>query len=141
MAKAKLTLEGFDDFFEILQKAEKDIDQVSEEALDAGADVFVSGMQRRAPFPRIRVRIRKSKIGRDGNKRYIYVGVLRDTPAEDARVANVYEFGGPAKESGKHPGRHHRRIQAHPYIRPALRQDANKAKAAMEKVFRRWLEK
>lgn len=135
--KATLTLDGLDEYIEELLRDERDIDLVNEEGLDAGADVFVGGMQRRAPFERIRRRIRKSRMGRDGNKRYIYVGVLRDTPAEDARIANVYEFGGPGKKSG----RLHRRIRARPYIRPSLRQDASRARQKQVEIFQRWLEK
>jgi len=140
--RATLTLEGFDEYLEELIKSGEDIDQVAEDGLDAGADVLVAGMQRRAPFERIRVRIRKSRMGRDGNKRYVYVGVLRDTPAEDARIANVWEFGGRTSPSPKNPKRKPRPgIRARPYIRPSLRQDAKKARAAMENKFQEWLKK
>ncbi len=135
--KATLTLDGYDEYIAELMKAERDIDLVAEEGLEAGADVFVAGMQRRAPHARIRRRIRKSGMGRDGNKRYLYVGVLKDTPAEEARIANVYEFGGP----GKKAGRLHRRIQARPYIRPSLRQDARRARDAQVEIFQRWVKK
>lgn len=137
--KVTLDLEGLEAYLEKLMEAGEDIDPIAEQALDKGADVFVAGMKRRAPYERIRVRIRKSKMGRDGNKRYVYVGVLRDTPAEEARLANAHEFGGPGKKNIR--GRKHRRIVAHPYIRPALRQDAKKARAAMEDVFQDWLKK
>ena len=90
MVKATLKLEGFDAYLEELARDGEDIDLIAEQGLEAGADVFIAGMQRRAPFERIRTRIRKSRMGRDGNKRYLYVGVLRDTPAEDARIANVW---------------------------------------------------
>lgn len=140
--KATLKLDGYEAYFEELVKAGKDIDPVAEEGLDKGADIIVSGMKRRAPFERIRVRIRKSAMGRDGNKRYLYVGVLRDTPAEDARIANVWEFGGRTAPSSKYPKRKSRPgIRARPYIRPSLRQDAKKARVAMEDVFQDWLEK
>lgn len=132
--KATLKLEGFEKYLEELVKAGKEIDRIAEEGLEKGADVFVAGMQRRAPYGRIRLRIRKSGMGRDGNKRYVYVGVLR---GEDARIANVWEFGGP----GNKPGRLHRAITARPFIRPSLRQDASKARRAMEDVFQEWLKK
>ncbi len=140
--KATLTLEGFDAYLEKLSQAEHDINQIVEEGLDAGADVFVAGMKRRAPFERIRRRIRKSAMGRDGNKRYLYVGVLRDTPAEDARIANVWEFGGRTSPSPKNPKRKPRPgIRARPYIRPSLRQDAKRARVALEDKFQEWLDK
>jgi hypothetical protein len=137
MMKATISLEGFEEYLEELVKAGKEIDLVAEEGLEKGADVFVGGMQRRAPHERIRVAIRKSAMGRDGNKRYIYVGVLRGTEAEAARIANVWEFGGP----GKKTGRLHRVITARPFIRPSLRQDAGKARKAMVEVFQEWLKK
>jgi hypothetical protein len=140
--RATLNLDGLEAYLEELIKAGKDIDLVVEDGLEKGADVFISGMQRRAPFERIRVRIRKSAMGRDGNKRYLYVGVLRDTPAEDARIANVWEFGGRTTPSSKNPRRKPRPgIRARPYIRPSLRQDAGKARSAMEKEFEDWLNK
>jgi len=138
--KATLKTEGFEAYLEKLVRAGEDINLVAEEGLDAGADVFVSGMQRRAPFDRIRRRIRKSRMGRDGNKRYIYVGVLRDTPEEDARIANVWEFGGRTSPSPKNPRRKPRPgIRARPYIRPSLRQDAGKARMKMVDKFQDWL--
>jgi hypothetical protein len=140
MAKAKLTLEGFDAYLEELVRAAKDIDQVAEAGLDAGGDVFVAGMQRRALHGVIKNAIGKTLVMKDGNKRYLYVGVLRGTDAETARIANVWEFGGRSSPSPKNPARHPRPgIVACPFIRPTLRNDARKARAAMEDVFQDWL--
>jgi hypothetical protein len=140
--KLSLKLEGFENYLEELVKAGKDIDRIAEEGLEKGADIFISGMQRRAPFGRIRTRIRKSAIGRDGNKRYLYVGVLRDSSAEDARIANVWEFGGRTAPSSKYPRRKPRPgIRARPFIRPSLCQDAGRARKEMEDVFQEWLKK
>lgn len=139
MAKATLNFDGFDAYLDVLVKAGQDIDVVCEKCLDVGSDVLVSGMERRAPTERIKREIRKTTIMKDGNKRYVYVGVLRGTPADIARMANAWEFGGPGKENRK--GRKHRNIQARPYIRPALRSDAKKARAAMEDKFQEWLKK
>jgi HK97 gp10 family phage protein len=140
--RATLNLDGFDEYMEELVRAEKDIDLVAEDCLEVGADVIVAGMQRRAPFERIRRRIRKSAMGRDGNKRYIYVGVLRDTPEEEARIANVWEFGGRTSPSPKNLRRKPRPgIRARPFIRPALRQDAKQARTRMEDKFEDWLER
>lgn len=135
--RAKLTLDGFDGFLEELVRAGQDIDAIAGEALAAGADVLVEGMQRRAPYANIRRAISRSPVRSDGNKVYLYVGVLRESGPEIARIAMVWEYGGrdtPAKNRKPRPG-----ILAHPYIRPTLRGDAAKAKAAMEAVFKRWL--
>ena len=104
--------------------------------------MLVSGMQRRAPFNILRVAISKTQVYHDGNKTYLYLGILRDRGAEIARIANVWEFGGRDSPSPKNPKRKPRPgIVAHPFIRPTLRNDAKKAKAAIEDVFQGWLNK
>jgi hypothetical protein len=140
MAKVTLTLDGFDEYLDELQKAGQDIDLVAEQCLDAGGNVLVAGMQARAPFGVIKQAIRKTVVMADGNKRYLYLGVLRGTNAETARIAAVWEFGGRSSPSPKNPRRHPRPgIKAHPYIRPTLRNDSKKARAAMEDIFQAWL--
>jgi HK97 gp10 family phage protein len=138
--RATLTLEGLDDYLELLKKAGEDIDRVAEEGLLAGGDMLVSGMQSRAPFSRIANAVRRTSIMKDGNKRYLYVGVLRGTDAETARIANVWEFGGRTTPSPKNRSRHPRPgIQARPFMRPTLRRDAKKAQEALVNVFQNWL--
>lgn len=140
MAKVTLSLSGFEAYLEELARAGRDIDQVAAQCLDAGADVLVAGMQSRAPYSEIKQAIRKTAVMADGNKRYLYLGILRHTDAETARVAAVWEFGGRTTPSPKHPKRHPRPgIRARPFIRPTLRNDARKARAAMEKKFQDWL--
>lgn len=140
--KATLNLEGFSDYLETLAKAAVDIDQMAGEGLEAGAEVLVSGMQRRAPFVLLREAVGKTQVYHDGNKTYLYVGVLRDSGAEIGRVANVWEFGGRDSPSRKNPKRKPRPgIVAHPFVRPTLRNDAKKARAAIEVVFQGWLKK
>jgi hypothetical protein len=140
MAKVTLTLEGFDAYLDELQKAGRDIDLVAEQCLDAGGNVLVAGMQARAPYGVIKQAIRKTVVMADGNKRYLYLGVLRGTDAETARIAAVWEFGGRSSPSPKNPRRHPRPgIRARPYIRPTLRNDSKKARAAMEEIFQNWL--
>jgi hypothetical protein len=138
--KVTLDLVGLEGYLEELVKAGKDVDRVAEEGLEKGADVLTAGMIRRAPYQHIRSVIRKSGMGKDGNKHYVYVGVLRGTSAEDARIAAVWEFGGPGSNAG-HGKRLHRAITAHPYIRPTLRQDAKKARTEIENLFQDWLKK
>lgn len=133
-------LEGFDAYLEELVRAGQDIDTVCEECLEVGSDILMAGMIRRASYSdRIMENIKKTAMMKDGNKRYLYIGVLRSTPAAIARMANANEFGGPGKENRK--GRKHRNIQARPYIRPTLRSDAQKARDAMGEVFQEWLKK
>lgn len=140
MAKVWMKLEGFDQYLEELVKAGKDIDQVAEECLEAGSEVLLAGMQRRAPHDVIKNALRKTEVMKDGDKRYLYLGILRDTDAETARIADVWEFGGPGK-TGHGGKRKHRSITARPYIRPTLRSDAKKARAAQIEIFESWLGK
>jgi len=93
--KVTLTLDGFDQYLEDLVKAGEDIDQVADEALAAGADVLVEGMRRRASWSRrIPPFINRSRVMRDGNKHFVYIGVLHGSPLPIARMAATYEFGG-----------------------------------------------
>ena len=151
--KTKLDLDGFDQYLEDLVQAGEDIDQIAEEALIAGAGVLVGGMQRRATFSKkVHGAIKRTDVMHDGNKHYLYVGVLRDTDAEIIRKAAAWEFGGrdmskprtekQQKSDAKHKNRISRPgLEAHPFIRPALRNNAKAAKAAMEAVFQEWLNK
>jgi hypothetical protein len=141
MAKATLSLDGLDEYLEKLRQAEQDIDQVAEEGLMAGSAVLIDGMQARAPFLFLRQAIRQSAVMKDGNRRYLYLGVLRGTDAETARIANVWEFGGRQERSNRHGTRWPRpNIVARPFIRPALREDARRARNALVRVFRDWLD-
>jgi len=140
MARVTLTLDGYDEYLEKLQKTGQDIDQIAEQCLDAGGNVLVAGMQRRAPYSLIKQACRKTVVMADGNKRYLYLGVLRGTDAEIARIAAVWEFGGRSTPSPKNPKRKPRPgIKMKPYIRPTLHNDAKKARSAMEDVFQDWL--
>lgn len=138
--RSKLDLSGFEEYLEELVKAGADIDLAADEALAAGADVLVAGMKRRAPFGLIRNAIGRTGIMRDGNKHYVYIGVLRDAGPEVNRIAAVWEFGG--RDTPGPGGRKPRPgLEAHPFVRPTFRSDSGKAKAAIEAVFREWLNK
>ncbi len=153
--KTKLTLEGLEDYLEMLVELDKDVDSAAGEALVAGADVLVDDMKRRASWSRrIPPYIRRTPLMRDGNRVYVYVGLLHGTPQDIARMGATYEYGG--KQSGEIVAVRVRKtvggekgtvrrisrpwIKARPFIRPGLNQ-YRKAKDAMAKVFEEWLEK
>jgi hypothetical protein len=76
----------------------------------------------------------------DGSKRYMYLGIPCGQDAEAVRLANVFEFGGRAASNPKYPKRKPRPgFVAHPFVRPTLRNDAKKARAAIEKIFQFWV--
>jgi len=141
MAKVTLELEGFAEYLDVLKKAGEDIDKVAEQALEVGADVLLDGMKKRASFSRrITQNLRRTVVMADGNKRYLYLGILRDTPKEIARMANTWEFGGRSSPSKKNPYRINRPgIEMRSYIRTTLRNDAKKARAAIEEMFQNWV--
>lgn len=126
MTKASLTLTGFEEYIDELQRAAQDIDQVAGEALEAGANILVERMQSRAPYTRIKNMVRKTSLATDGDKKYIYVGVLRGAPKRDMIIAMAWEYG-----SVNNPPK--------PYIRPTLRNDSKRARDAMAEKFEEWL--
>ncbi|MDD5367461.1 MAG: HK97 gp10 family phage protein [Anaerolineaceae bacterium] len=122
--KTRLTTKGFEDYLERIAQAGQDIDQVADEALQAGGAVLVDGMQARVAVDthNLQSKIDCSEPQQDGNFHFVEVGLLKDTDADTARYGNVQEFG-----SANMP--------AHPYIRPTLDSDMGKARRAMRQVF------
>lgn len=121
--KTVLSTKGFEDYLEKLATAGADIDEITDEALTAGGQVLLNGMQRRAPkLTRHLVgRIRLTEPSRDGNYHSIKVGIF-----DVNRPKEVYffyqEFGSP-------------RNAAQPYLRPTLDGDMAKARAEMRRKF------
>lgn len=114
--KASLTITGMDDYFSALEKAEKDINTVSREALAEVGAMLQSEMIGRVPSGKgINTEKLKSVIKIktptvEGNYNYVFVGVIHDLAYTDAGMAihaNIVEFGSV-------------HTQAHPFIRPAV---------------------
>lgn len=121
--KTRLTTKGFAEYLERLQKAGKDIDRVSDQALKAGGEIILTGMKTRVPKDthNLENAIKIDGPHQDGNFHYVEVGVI-DADADTARYGNVQEFG-----SAHTP--------AQPYVRPTLDGDMAKARAEMKRVF------
>ena len=125
----KLETKGFAEYLEALVQASKDIDAVADEALEAGGDVLLAGMDQRVPKDtgNLESHLERSEPERDGNFHSVTVGLSADTDTDTARYGGAQEFGwGP-----DHP--------AQPYIRPAIDEDMKSARAAMKVVFLRFL--
>ena len=125
----KLETKGFAEYLEALVQAGKDIDAVADEALEAGGDVLLAGMDQRVPKDtgNLESHLDRSEPERDGNFHSVTVGLSSDTDAVTARYGGAQEFGwGP-----DHP--------AQPYIRPAIDEDMKSARVAMKAVFQRFL--
>lgn len=132
--RTKLTTKGFEEYLEKIAAAGMNVDLAADEALAAGGEVLLAGMQRRAPVGQspddphpgnLKSKLAKSEPEQDGNFHSIEVGLLKGTDADTARYGNAQEFGTSS-------------MAAQPYVRPALDSDMGKARSAMRSVFKRW---
>lgn len=121
--KTRITTEGFSEYLERLKKAGRDIDVVTDEALERGGETLLAGMNTRVPVDTHNLQSHLAVEGpvQDGNFHYVEVGII-DADADTARYGNVQEFG-----SANTP--------AQPYVRPTLDGDMSKARAEMRRVF------
>jgi HK97 gp10 family phage protein len=125
----KLETKGFSEYLERLVQAGDDIDRIADQALEAGGDILLQGMDQRVPRDtgNLAAHLERSEPERDGNFHSVTVGLSKDADAETARYGGAQEFGwGP-----DHP--------AQPYIRPAIDEDMKTAKAAMKEIFNYFL--
>jgi HK97 gp10 family phage protein len=125
----KLETKGFSEYLERLHEAGEDIDRIADQALEAGGDILLEGMDRRVPklTGNLQSHLERSESERDGNFHSVTVGLGADTDAETLRYGGAQEFGwGP-----DHP--------AQPYIRPAIDEDMRSARAAMRAIFENFL--
>jgi HK97 gp10 family phage protein len=122
--RSKLTTKGFDDYLERLAQAGQDIDAIVDEALNAGGQVFIEGMERRAPelTGKLKGHIKMTEPAQAGNYHFVKIGVY-DVDRDTEMYFFYQEMG-----SAQNP--------AHPYIRPAFDEDTRAARAAMLNVFK-----
>lgn len=119
----KVETKGLEDYMEQLQRLGGDIDAAADEALDAGGDVLVEGMQRRAPKDthNLERKINKTAARGDGNFHFIVVGLV-NVDAETARYGTAQEYGTSS-------------MAAHPYLRPTIDEDMKLARRRMKEAF------
>jgi HK97 gp10 family phage protein len=122
--KSRITTKGFSEYLEKLAGAGQDVDAVAAEALAAGGEILLAGMQRRVPKDthNLEDHLSVDRPHQDGNFHYVDVGLDKSSDADTARYGNVQEYG-----SSNMP--------AQSYIRPTLDGDMSKARAAMKKIF------
>lgn len=103
------------------------IDEVAGEMLDAGADVALSGMQRRVPkrTGRLHDNLKKGQVKRDGNVSHIEMGLI-DAPGDVVRYGTVQEFGSSS-------------VSAQSYQRATMKEDKSKITKAMKAVLEKEL--
>lgn len=128
VVRAKLETKGIREYQERLAQAGQDVDLAADQALEAGGQVLLDGMQRRVPKDTHNLEEHLVMDGphQDGNFHYIEVGLSKRADAETARYGNAQEYG-----TSSHP--------AQPYIRPTIKEDLRKARKAMVDVFKNLL--
>lgn len=122
--RVKLETKGFSEYLEKIVKAGQNVDIAADQALAAGGDILLGGMQRRVPKDTHNLEQHLVVDGphRDGNFHYVEVGLAKHADAETARYGNAQEYGTSS-------------MPAQPYIRPTLDSDMGKARKAMRAVF------
>ena len=123
--RTKLDTKGFDEYIEALIKAGDQVDETAQEALQAGAEVLLAGMQRRVTVLTGHLKSKLSISGpyQDGSDHFVYIGLNKGIDAETAREAVANEYGTSV-------------MAAQPFIRPTVAEDGTRARAAMRKVFK-----
>lgn len=120
--KATFSTKGFAEYLEKIAQAGLDVDKAAANAVAAGGNVLLEGMQRRVPrlTGELAKALERTEPEQDGNYIFVEVGVSIDAEDEVARYGNVQEFG-----SAHTP--------AQPYIRPSIDEDRSKVFQAQKK--------
>jgi HK97 gp10 family phage protein len=124
----KFSMKGLENYLETIAQAGENIDEAAANATHEGAIVAQSGMVSRVPVltGNLREHIRVYGPETDGNYSFCEVGILHNrgmTDAETARYGNAQEYGTSS-------------MPAQPYIRPTIKEDGAKVKAAMRKSLK-----
>lgn len=116
----KLDLRGLSAYLEDLAQAGQDVDAAAQRALEAGAQPILTQMKIDVPKDTHNLEGHLDVDGphREGNFSYVDVGVITDDK-ETAIYGNVQEYGSSS-------------VEAHPYIRPALKGKRAAAMRAMK---------
>ncbi len=125
--KAMFDIKGFEDYIEALQKAGKDIDLVSRDALRESGEMLQAAIIARVPVDtgnlKDHIKIKTPSV--EGHYNYVEVGVIHDAAYTDKETmigAIAVEFGST-------------RMAARPYVRPAI----SSKKAAVKRLIQQRL--
>lgn len=116
--RAKQTLSGVEDQLERIAALAGGAGEAVDQALIAGADVALEGMQNRVPVDtgNLRDNLKRTEPVTDGNYHYIEVGLI-DVDSKTAIYGAVQEHGSSS-------------VEAQPYVRPTIDEDRGKIRAA-----------
>jgi len=120
--RSNFSLTGMSEWLEKIGQTGKNVDESAAKAVMAGAEVAKAGMIGRAPelTGKLKAHIKIKGPTQEGNEVSVLVGVIHDrayTDDETARYGMAQEFGTSS-------------MPAHPYIRPTLKADNRKIRAA-----------
>jgi HK97 gp10 family phage protein len=112
-------MKGFDEYFEKLVQAGKNIDAAADRANIAGGDVILEGMEELVPrrTGNLAEHLERSEPEVDGNYHSVKIGISPRADADTARYGNVQEYGSA-------------RTPAQSYIRAGFDRKKNKARKA-----------
>ncbi len=121
--KIDQSTKGIAESLEVLAELGKNLDQAVVEALEAGGDTLLQGMDRRVPRKtgNLAEHLKRTPAEQDGNYTFIDVGIIHDiayTDTETARYGTAQEYGTSS-------------MAAQPFIRPTLDEDKGAARMAI----------
>ena len=118
--KSKWSSKGIEEYLEKVANAGANIDEAASKAVDAGGEVILEGMERRAPelTGNLKRQIRKIGPDKDGNFHFVKVGVFNVKRNKAGASYLFYQEMGSVHNA------------PHPYIRPAFDEDKGKARKA-----------
>jgi HK97 gp10 family phage protein len=127
--QGKFTLSGVGAYLEELNRLGHDIDVVAQEVVLEAGQQIQADMQNLVPVDtgNLYDHIQINGPHRDGNFHFVEVGVIHDisfTDAETAIYGNVIEYGSS-------------RVNAQPYIRPALKKNKSIMRKTLKNLFER----
>ena len=123
--RARFETKGFEAYLEAIARAGEDVDAAAAEALQAGGEILLAGMQKRVPKDTGNLHDNLTIEGphQDANYHYVIIGLAKSADAKTARYGNAQEYGTSS-------------MAAHPFVRPTLESDISKARRAMRDVFK-----
>ena len=142
--KTKIETKGFAEFLEKVTKMGQNIDQITDEALAAGGDYLLKGMQSRVPVltGELRTHLSCSEPKQDGDFHYIEVGLDLGEKLPDygkkmgKKVGKNWKSWGRERLYGVYVEFGTANTPAQPFIRPTMDEDMKDARKAMRQVFK-----
>lgn len=123
--RASLDTKGINETLEDLLHKIEDIDDAAGDALAAGGDVLLQGMERRVPRDtnNLANHLERTPVEQEGNYLSIHVGLSKRANKRTAIYGTVQEYGSSSNA-------------AQPYVRPTIDSDMSHAQRAIIDVLK-----